>query len=47
LVEAGCRRGWWLPLDPAFAGLREEPRFTAALARIAAQTARQRASLKA
>jgi DNA-binding winged helix-turn-helix (wHTH) protein/tetratricopeptide (TPR) repeat protein len=46
-VDAGCRRGWWLRLDPAFAGLREEPRFKAALARIDADTARQRALLKA
>lgn len=46
-VEAGCRRGWWLRIDPAFAGLRDEPRFTTALARIDAQTTRQRAALKA
>ena len=45
-VDAGCRRGWWLRLDPAFASLREEPRFKSVLGRIDAETARQRALLK-
>lgn len=46
-VQAGFRRGWWLRLDPAFAALREEPRFATAQARIDAETTRQRADLKA
>ena len=45
-VRLGCRRGWRLRLDPAFAPLREAPRFRAIVARIDAETARQRTALK-
>ncbi len=45
-VDAGCRRGWRLRLDPAFDSLRDQPRFSTALARIDAEVARQRALLK-
>ena len=44
-VDAGCRRGWRLRLDPAFAELRQEPRFNAVLARIETEIVRQRARL--
>lgn len=45
-ADAGLRRGWWLQRDPAFAPLREAPRFKAVRARIEAENERQRGLLK-
>jgi DNA-binding winged helix-turn-helix (wHTH) protein/TolB-like protein len=44
-VAAGARRGWWLRLDPAFAGLRAQPRFAALLGDLSARVAAQRRQL--
>lgn len=45
-VAAGFRRGWWLQHDPAFARLRDAPRFKAVLTRLAGEADRQRGLLK-
>jgi hypothetical protein len=45
-VSAGSRRAWWVRLDPAFAAVRSEARFTQALARVDEEMSRQRRQLK-
>ena len=46
-VDLGWRRGWWLKVDPALAGLRASPRFQTVLARIETETRAQRERLAA